>query len=216
MSRTLAVVPVRGTTRTKTRLAPLFSAGARACLVRHMLLHVLDTIERSGGVDHTLIITRDPGALPDHVAASPSCTVVAQSGEGLNAAILLGRDRAVAGGYDRMLAILPDLPMLTPGDVRALLAEPAAAVLAPDRHGTGTNALLLRLCDATERLQFAFGSRSAVRHIAEIERLGLRWATVDTRGLQHDLDTPEDWAKLPEDVRATLLTCILSLADSPA
>ncbi|HEV2127221.1 MAG TPA: 2-phospho-L-lactate guanylyltransferase [Thermomicrobiales bacterium] len=209
MSRTLAVIPVRGAMRTKTRLAPLFGAGARVCLVRHMLLHVLDAIEQSGVVDHTLIVTRDPDAVPDQITESPSCTVAAQPGEGLNAAIELGRDRAVAGGYDQVLILLPDLPMLVPGDVGALLAESAPVVIAADRHGTGTNALLLRLCGPGERLQFAFGPRSAARHIAEIDRLGVRWTMVDTSGLRHDLDTPDDWQVFPEAVHRRLLECIV-------
>lgn len=208
VSRAVAVIPIRGTLRTKTRLAPLFNADLRTGLVRQMLLRVMGAIERSRVIGHTCIITRDVGVLPADIDLAARCSVLVQDGEGLNAAIELGRDRAIADGYDRMLALLPDLPMLTPEDVRLLIAESAPAVIARDRHETGTNALVLDLNGPAAHMPFTFGSRSAASHIAALERLGLDWSAVDTPGLRHDLDTPDDWDVLPESVQATLLARI--------
>ena len=208
MSGTVAVIPIRGTLRTKTRLASQLDAGERVRLMRHMLRHVLDAIERSGEIDRTFIVSRDAGVLARDIPATPRLSVVIQAGEGLNAAIELGRHRAIARGYDTMLALLPDLPVLTPEDLRALIEPREPVVIAPDRHGTGTNALVLRLGDPAMRLHLAFGGQSAARHIAEAERLGLGWATVDTPGLRHDLDTPDDWQALPEAVRRSLADAI--------
>jgi 2-phospho-L-lactate guanylyltransferase len=67
-------------------------------------------------------------------------------------------------------------------------------VLAPDRHGTGTNALLLRCDPAADgpAFRFHFGPDSYARHVDEAHRLGLDVVTAITAGTALDLDTPED------------------------
>jgi 2-phospho-L-lactate guanylyltransferase len=115
---------------------------------------------------------------------------------GLNAAAAAGRCWALARDAGALLVLFGDLPLLRPADVRHVFAVPAPVVLAPDRHETGTNALLLRFGKhrgATERFAFQFGAGSAGRHGAEARRLGLPFETVSTPGTALDLDTPEDW-----------------------
>lgn len=210
MSRTIAVIPVRDFQTSKTRLSSLFTADERGRLVRLMLDHVLAVIERSGAVDHELIVTRDPAAVHNQLMALEQRSILAQEreGKGLNTALDLGRNWAIEHGFWAMLVILPDLPMLAPSDIRVLVTERAQVVIAQDRHGSGTNAVMLPLHDASRRLSLSFGNNSAARHIAEAERLGLSWVTVDTTGLQYDLDTPYDWTTLPRSVRADLRACI--------
>jgi 2-phospho-L-lactate guanylyltransferase len=64
-------------------------------------------------------------------------------------------------------------------------------VIAPDRHGQGTNALLLRPPDV---IDFQFGPRSAQMHARRALDAGaqLRWFRSDSICL--DLDSPEDLA----------------------
>jgi len=75
----------------------------------------------------------------------------------------------------------------------ALAERPPVAVLAPDRHGTGTNALLLRPPAA---LPFAFGVGSLARHRAVARARGLLSRSYDAPGTALDLDTPADLAEL--------------------
>lgn len=81
--------------------------------------------------------------------------------------------------------------MLTEADVSALLAGASRAgiAIAPDRHGTGTNAVALR-DDALFR--FRFGPDSLRHHCEQV----LDAAIVRTRGLAFDPDTLEDLALL--------------------
>jgi len=111
-----------------------------------------------------------------------------------------------------MLALLPDLPILTPGDVRELIDQPAPAVVAPDRLEAGTNALVLDLHGPAKHVQFTIGAGRAARQIAEFERLELNWSTVATQGLRQDLDTPADWDGLPGSAQAASL----ARSDRPA
>ena len=61
----------------------------------------------------------------------------------------LGVERALAEGIERVLCVPGDCPALDPDELDALLAADApsgaarAVVIVPDRHGTGTNGLLL-------------------------------------------------------------------------
>ena len=66
-------------------------------------------------------------------------------------------------GADRALLVPGDCPALDPGEVSALLAHTAPVVIVPDRHGTGTNALLLAPPDA---IAPSFGPGSFARHAA--------------------------------------------------
>jgi 2-phospho-L-lactate guanylyltransferase len=79
--------------------------------------------------------------------------------------------------------------------VRNLLRRDAPVVLAPDRHGTGTNALMLRLGNGPDDgrdFAFHFGPGSYALHVDEAHRLGLDVATSLTAGTALDLDTPDD------------------------
>jgi 2-phospho-L-lactate/phosphoenolpyruvate guanylyltransferase len=61
--------------------------------------------------------------------------------------------------------------------------------IVPDRHGTGTNALLLCPPDA---IGPAFGLRSRERHSARAAARGHQVAIEEVASLGLDLDTPED------------------------
>ena len=66
-------------------------------------------------------------------------------------------------------------------------------VIVPDRHGTGTNALLLRPPTA---IAPAFGPGSRERHQSAAEAAGVDHAVVRLPSLELDVDTPEDLAAL--------------------
>jgi 2-phospho-L-lactate guanylyltransferase len=210
MSGTVAIIPFRGTPTAKSRLAARFSAEQRERIARHVLSHVLTEIAGSGVVDHLLVVTsdREPPSIP--IGLVDRVTVLRQPPQraGLNAAIALGREAAMARGDRRLLIVLPDLPILTRDDIQLMLAEDDAVVLAPDRHGTGTNALAIDLAETSAGFAFGFGDRSAPRHLAEARRLGFDPVTVVADGFRHDLDTPDDWDSLPDPTRRALLVAI--------
>jgi len=200
---TTAVVPLRGR-EGKTRLADRLDARERGAIVRSLAAHVVGTLLAAGPVRDVVVVTREPEFAGLVLPEDPRVTVVAQPDDspGLNAAVHLGHARAVSGEVGRVLVVHTDLPLLTPEDVRALLAPDAALVVAPDVAGQGTNALVL---DAGVRgLAFRFGPGSRAAHVAEAAALGLTTAVVQRPGTATDLDTPADWAALPATVRERL------------
>jgi 2-phospho-L-lactate guanylyltransferase len=139
---------------------------------------------------------------------------------GLNAALDVAREALVAEGVPaaRLLVAHADLPALAPADVAALLAAGtstgtgtsagtgvgADVVVATDRHGTGTNLLVVPLTGPGARFAFRFGVGSRAAHEAEAARHGLRAVVVERPGTAADLDTLDDWDELPPAVRARL------------
>lgn len=210
MSGTVAIIPFRGTPTAKSRLSARFTAGERERIARHILRHALLEIAGSGMVDHLFVVTsdREPPVIPAELVGRVTLLRQPPDRSGLNAAIDLGREVAMARGDRRLLIVLPDLPILGRADVRLLLARDAVVAIAPDRHGTGTNALAIDLAMAGTRFAFAFGERSAPRHLAEARRLGFDPVTVAVDGLRHDLDDPEDWDALPGSIQSVLLAAI--------
>jgi 2-phospho-L-lactate guanylyltransferase len=116
---------------------------------------------------------------------------------GQSLAAMVGIGFALDSGYERALLVPGDTPLLDAGEVSSLLersAEAGIAVVAvPDRHGTGTNALLLTPPDA---IAPSFGDGSLERHVAAAREAGLSCSVEPLPSLVLDVDTPEDLEEL--------------------
>jgi 2-phospho-L-lactate guanylyltransferase len=111
--------------------------------------------------------------------------------KGHSQAATLGIVRALSHGA-RCTALLPgDCPLLDAGELGAALGRmaPGRVAVVPDRHGTGTNALLLSPADA---IGPAFGEGSCERHRDRAERAGHEAVVEPLSSMALDLDTPED------------------------
>ncbi len=89
----------------------------------------------------------------------------------------------------------------TAAELDAALAnlETGSAGVVPDRHGSGTNALLL---DPPGAIEPAFGPGSRERHLELAEAAGVRGVLVELPSLALDLDTADDLAELTRRLRA--------------
>lgn len=214
MSGIAIMIPVRGRHNGKSRLMPVLASDERSRLVAVMANHVirvaLDAIP--DGMIH--VITQDPDGAWLPAASHPRVSVVREpeGTSGLNAAIETGRTVALEAGATRLLVLSADLPLLTVADLHHLLATNAEVVLATDKAGNGTNALLLGGNRALHRFPFRFGEGSRHLHGSEARSLGCSLVVVDTPGLNADLDTPGDWHALPEALRHRLLDGLLDVS----
>jgi 2-phospho-L-lactate guanylyltransferase len=68
-------------------------------------------------------------------------------------------------------------------------SDPPVVVIAPDRHNTGTNALLM---SPSGLIEYDFGLNSFQRHCQRVEATGARLEIVNLPNLGLDLDIPED------------------------
>jgi 2-phospho-L-lactate guanylyltransferase len=143
-------------------------------------------------VDGVLVISRDPHALT--IARSHGARTVQENGQPqLNTA--LKRATVVAQVYaTRGVLVLPaDLPLVSKEAILELIkraAEPPVVVIAPDRHGKGTNALLI---SPPGLIEYDFGENSFQRHCERAKDAGARLEVVELPSLGLDLDIPEDF-----------------------
>ena len=198
--RTVAVLPVKSFARAKQRIADAVADDERRSLAEAMVGDVLAALELVGGLHGVVVVTAEARARA--LALQAGASVVHDHHEaGQSAAALEGIRAALAEGADRVLLVPGDCPALDPDEVETLLesASGAGVVIVPDRHGTGTNALLLTPPDA---IAPAFGEGSFARHSAAAQAAGaaLRVARLSSLGL--DVDTPGDLAALRAALQA--------------
>ena len=180
------IIPVKPPHQAKSRLSEVLSEDQRAKLARSMLRHVFGAALAAGGVDQIALLGPSRLGLPGDVM------LLGDPGGGLNPAVESALAHVADEGAGRMIVLFADLPLLTSQDVERLAAAPSGTIaIAPDRHGTGTNALSLPI-PAAKGFTFAFGTDSFAAHRAEAGRLGLRIELVHSPGLARDVDVPDD------------------------
>jgi len=186
-----AIVPVKPLRRGKSRLASALSEDERTELNRSLLQNTLKTFAEVREIEEVLVISRDPQVLA--IARQYGARTVREDGQPeLNTA--LKRATVIAQVYaTRGVLVLPaDLPLVTREDLLTLIeraGEPPAVVIAPDRHGTGTNALLV---SPVGLIEYDFGENSFQRHCQRAREAGARLEIVNLPTLGLDLDLPED------------------------
>lgn len=201
---TWAIIPVRGLERAKSRLGGPLDAEERVELVSRLLRRAVAAAVGSPLVAGAIVVSSDPAAL--ELARTSGAIPLADLDLGLNPALRLARDAALARGATAIVVLPGDLPWLDRETLDAVLgaagdawardvgaagttvaARPLVAIV-PDRHGTGTNVLILAPPDA---IDFAFGGSSHAEHAA---RAGVAGAVYVELGgpLDVDLDTADD------------------------
>jgi 2-phospho-L-lactate guanylyltransferase len=193
LSRTWALVPIRGLESAKTRLGEDLDAEERVELVTTLLRRTLIATRDARRVAGTIVVTMDPDAAG--IARDLRAVGLVERAPGLNQAIEAARSVAVARGATAVLVLPADLPSVSAAAVDELLEAAARTAvgralvaMVPDRHGAGTNALLVSPPDAIDP---AFGERSHAAHVARAATAGA--ATVELDGpLSLDVDTPAD------------------------
>lgn len=189
--RIVAVIPVGALEGAKSRLGAVLDAEERRDLVTRMVTATIRAVLAVPAIAETLVVTPDDEvrALALDAGARP----MRQRGHGLNHGLRQARDEAIAGGANVLLIVPIDLPRITPDAVAAVLATldrtpPPLVAIVPDRHGRGTNTLLLAPPDVID-VQFGGDSRAA--HVAATTAVGATLVELDGP-LTEDLDTPDD------------------------
>lgn len=200
LSRTWALVPIRGLETAKTRLGADLEPGERRRLVAALLRRTL-VATRDAGLGGTVVVTMDGDAA--ELAREHGAIGLVERAPGLNEAISAARSVALARDASAVLVLPADLPAISAAAIDELIeaargasgspAAPGEAVvglvgLVPDRHGTGTNALLL---GPPGIIDPAFGPGSLARHEAAAARAGARFLRLDSP-LSLDVDTSAD------------------------
>jgi 2-phospho-L-lactate guanylyltransferase len=196
--RTAAILPIKSFGAAKQRLSPLLGMGSRQALAQAMFSDVLGSLRKVERLDMVTVVSADPAV--DAAARGSGVTVVVDPAEsGQSDATVVGIRHALASGFERVLLVPGDTPLLCPSELDELLARGESdgleVVIVPDRHGSGTNALLISPPDV---FRPSFGEDSLSRHVRLAQEAGLSHSVEEVPSLSHDIDTPDDLSALAE------------------
>ncbi|HEY3553177.1 MAG TPA: 2-phospho-L-lactate guanylyltransferase [Solirubrobacterales bacterium] len=194
----IAVLPVKRFGAAKQRMAGGITGGQRRDLAEAMVADVLEAIGQARAIERTIVVTGDP--IAQELAADAGAEIVPDPEDaGHVEAALAGIARAEADGAERVVLLAGDCPLLDPRELdRLLTGVPGNYVgVVPDRHGTGTNALLLSPPNA---IAPAFGEGSRDRHVEAARQAGVPFGIEELPSIELDLDTPADVIALTREL----------------
>ncbi|HUR15992.1 MAG TPA: hypothetical protein VMZ33_01790, partial [Candidatus Limnocylindrales bacterium] len=129
-----AIVPVRGVTSAKTRLGSALDSEERQVLALGLVSHTLATLEAWAACRKIHVVSDDAVTLRAIGRDRDKVDLLRQFSVGLNAAVTLARDRALAQGATAVLILPADLPLLSVEALVATLDGADAALAAGDGH----------------------------------------------------------------------------------
>lgn len=197
----VALVPAKPLSLAKTRLGTMLAESDRAAVAYAMFTDVLAALRDARSVARVFVVTADE-RLAAYARGVGAAVVDEGVPRGLNGAVVLGTDAAVAEGASAVLVVLSDVPLVGARDVDMLTARaprPGVA-LVPSKEGTGTNAILrtpggvIRPC---------FGGRSLERHVSAAGRSRVACTIWRNARIGFDIDVPEDLAAVAGTESAT-------------
>ncbi|MGO9957068.1 MAG: 2-phospho-L-lactate guanylyltransferase [Solirubrobacteraceae bacterium] len=199
---TIAILPIKTVDDAKQRLREALDPTPRRALVEAMFSDVLVALRRSKLVDQVLVVSSDHGA--QRIAGGYGAMVLEEDDHGHSHAAARGVAYAIEElGAERALMVPGDCPLLDPTELDDLIATTVGSpsvLIVPDRHGTGTNAMLLTPPDALEP---SFGPGSHDRHTRNATAAGIEARSIVVPSLGLDVDTPEDLAAVEATLEQT-------------
>ena len=199
------ILPVKRFGDAKQRLLTALDRPQRAALVKAMLTDVLVGATDARNAERVIVVTSEGRAerlaLSHARRTATPIEVFEEPGDrGHPEAATLGIVRAKALGASCVALLAGDCPLLDADELDAALERmrPGRIAVVPDRHGTGTNALLMSPPDA---IGPAFGPGSCARHSERAERAGYEVAVEPPLRLAlavHTVAPPPQWAVVRE------------------
>ena len=189
-----ALIPVKGFRNAKQRLSPLLDARDRETLAEAMFRNVLRQVLAARRLHATFVVTGNDAVA--EITLALGAEVIREAAErGETEAVDFARRRLKAAGWEAVLILPGDIPLLCAHDIDELLLqlpEDAAApfaLLVPSHDRMGTNALLLAPPDI---IKLRFGYDSFSYHMAQLsaQKLPLRFSENERMAL--DIDEPKD------------------------
>ena len=188
-----AVVPLKHIQHAKQRLAPLLTPRERADLMLAMISDVLDALERTAGLAGILLVSRAPEATD--LAKRHGCELYSEApGADLSESVQAAGGYLVANRDARGTLIVPgDVPLITPTDITAILAEHIRFTLVPDSEGDGTNCIV---SSPPNLIRYRFDGHSFKPHAEAAYGIGITPRIVQNDAFGLDIDTPRDLQRL--------------------
>ena len=189
-----ALIPVKGFRNAKQRLSPLLDANDREALAEAMFRDVLRQVLLARRLSATFVVTGNDGVAD--ISLALGAEVIREAAErGETDAVDFARGQLKAAGWDAVLIIPGDMPLLRARDIDELVSQlpdgatAPFALLVPSHDRMGTNALLLAPPDI---IKLRFGYDSFSYHMTQVsaQKLPLRFS--ENEHIALDIDEPKD------------------------
>lgn len=188
-----ALVPLKDLVQAKSRLAGVLRPAERRALAQAMAEDVLTVLSGHSGIAQITLVSDDPGAGLLAQKYGARCWSEQSLGAcGLNALIQNASERLLADSEEPLLVLHADLPLLTAGDISAVLSSQRTLqglIIGCDRRGRGTNLLAF---NAAHTPCFCFGPDSCARHMASARSAGVPVQILQRSGIGVDVDEAPD------------------------
>ena len=197
------LIPVKDPARAKTRLADLLSPDERQRLAWAMFEDVSRAADAAATPDRIVLVSSFQPAI-EHAARRGWEVLVEESQSSESASVDWASRELYERGFDAVMRLPADLPLVRAEDIDALLSielRAPAALLVPSREGTGTNAIIRT---PPGLFPSRFGPDSLALHKQEAARAGVDCLVVNNSRIALDIDEPADLELLLEVGRDTL------------
>ena len=199
MSGVWALLPFKGASGAKRRLAAVLNAAEREGLVLAMVRDVLDALARCTNLAGVLLVSRDGCAAA--LAREFGVDVFADSASDLSGAVVEASTYLLTERHASGTLFVPgDVPLIAPADVEAILHGHECVTLVPDARDIGTNAAASSPPNAFEYL---FDGKSFKPHIAAAKRAGIDARIVRRPAFGLDVDTVAELAAVAAQATGT-------------
>lgn len=190
-----ALIPAKGFTNAKQRLAPLLGAREREILAEAMLRDVLGQVVLARGLEAVFVVTGDERV--SEIALSLGSAVIREEKEnGETEAVSFALAEMKHRGCECALVIPGDIPLVRSSDIELYPERFSGhdgnapfALLTPSHDRLGTNALWLSPPDV---IKLGFGYDSFTYHLAQVEAAGLPPRILENEMIALDIDEPKD------------------------
>ncbi len=202
-----AVVPIKETAQAKQRLEDAVPAELKPRLALAMAEDVLSALAAAPGLTGMAVVTLDAAA-SELARRYGARLITAGALDGQTGAVRAAARELAREGRTAMLTIPGDVPLVTPDEIRELIAAHDRTpdfVITPAHDGRGSNAVL---CAPPELVPLQFGDDSFVPHLAAARRIGIEPKVIRLAGIGLDIDNPRDLAaflKIPTRTRTRAL-----------
>jgi 2-phospho-L-lactate/phosphoenolpyruvate guanylyltransferase len=201
--KTFAIVPIKRFENAKTRLSSILDTDDR---IRLSLLMLEDTLQILSAV-HSLsqLITVSADKRVGEIAVKYGANFLLEEKErGVNSAVALADSYCMKKAADATMVIPHDLPLLDSTDISKACElaenESRCIVICPSLRYDGTNMLLRK---PPSIIATFYDADSYNMHVKAAIRLGIPVKRLLSKGLMHDIDTPEDALEITKEETVT-------------
>jgi 2-phospho-L-lactate guanylyltransferase len=201
--KTFAIVPIKRFENAKTRLSSILDTDDR---IRLSLLMLEDTLQILSAV-HSLsqLITVSADKRVGEIAVKYGANFLLEEKErGVNSAVALADSYCMKKAADATMVLPHDLPLLDSTDISKACElaenESRCIVICPSLRYDGTNMLLRK---PPSVIATFYDADSYNMHVKAAIRLGIPVKRLLSKGLMHDIDTPEDALEIMKEETVT-------------